>query len=224
MSTSAPWDREGWHDRDAYRWTQASHRAGTHLPRPAFRSIVSAVATLALRPRHGQGRGGGIGDLQRRAQSVTLQPGTAVQRTTKGVLIWSPAANLTELDTADGFWILQPDGPLFYRWFDSTPSAPPTPVPTSVQAQRDAEAGCTLDATNALLSVPIPAPQADQQRAQDQMNAIAYLCGQAVDRYGPKGLTCFRSAWQAAVGMERVFPGAGRQTYDQRFADCVSTR
>ena len=68
------------------------------------------------------------------------------------------------------------------------------------------------------------APEAVQKRAEAEGNAKGYLCEQALERHGPKGVECYGQAWDAARGMEQVFRGSGRQTYDEVYVRCIAGR
>jgi hypothetical protein len=168
-------------------------------------------------------------------RSHNLPAGVTVQRTTKGLLAWLPESR-TRFATGDGLWIQNGQTMNYLTWQqwdaylasrDSAPASamsPPapaaTPVPAAVQDQRSADAECFNIYANALIGTLYLSP-AESDRVKAEAAAANYLCGQAAERDGARGVDCFSSAWEAAKGMERVFAGSGQKVYADKYASCI---
>lgn len=160
-----------------------------------------------------------------------LPAGMTIQRTQHGLLKWEPAGNFTQFYTAAGVWDRVGDGKRFRTWSEAgVPAQPdadrsPTSIPAGADALHDARLSCVHAATG-WMTVTLGTSLTAQQRAalEADGDAKGYLCEQALNRDGPKGVACFLDAWDAATGMERVFPGSGRQVYDEKYATCLAGR
>jgi hypothetical protein len=154
--------------------------------------------------------------------TLELPSGAAAQRTTTGVLAWFPQTNRTQFYNGDGQWELTAAGISFSAWEIPTAEAQPTasPAPSSAQNQRNAASACFNIYSTARIGALHSSP-AEQERVKMEAQAGNYLCGQAADRDGMKGVECFKQAWDAAKGMERVFPGSGQKVYEEKYAACM---
>ena len=153
---------------------------------------------------------------------LDLPAGTAVQRTTTGLLFWLPQPNLTEFVDASGFWQLAGAGVTFRSWDQiNLDSHPPTAPPAATVTPYNAASADCLRAESAPLIASVTATPDESQRLKAEADAIDYLCGKALDDDGPPGVACFFNAWDASKGMERVFPGSGMKVYDEKYRACM---
>lgn len=155
--------------------------------------------------------------------TVTLPAGTAVQQTTTGVFTWDPDFNLTEFRYGNGTWTLTANGVELTTWEELTGQAPkPAPAAPSQasSAQNRASSRCFNLVSTVLIS-SVHASAAERERAKAEADALMYLCGQAADRDGMRGVDCFSQAWDAARGMERMFAGSGQRVYQEKYAACI---
>jgi hypothetical protein len=167
--------------------------------------------------------------------SFRVSQGNVVQKTTNGLLVWQSSDNSTAFVNGTYAWLLMEPSGLRSGPFPeqaSPPAAAPLPTGPAPQAsappaprppdpQLEAQKGCT-DMYAALLIGSLFDPPAVQQRKKAESEAISFLCRGAVDQYGPRGLECFQQAWDRSRGMEAVFPGSGRATYDQVLQACIA--
>jgi len=152
--------------------------------------------------------------------SVAVSPGDAVQRTSRGIMTWSPKhGNVYFFTNAAAYRLGAGTSPVSTRPTSSAPG----PGPTTSEALGDARSTCGRAANDWMITT-LGASEAVQRRAEAEANAKGYLCEQALERHGPKGVECYVQAWDAARGMEQMFAGTGRQTYDDVYARCIVAR
>jgi hypothetical protein len=163
---------------------------------------------------------------------VTIPSGWAVQRTTTGPLEWNPDSGNMIFEDNWGVRTLYLDGEYTALSWDehlgtTSAPAPAVPAPATVPprtpaevARNHADAECFNIYANALIGTLYMGP-AESDRVKAEADAANYLCHQAADRDGQKGVDCFSSAWNAAKGMERVFQGSGRKVYEDKYASCI---
>lgn len=153
---------------------------------------------------------------------MTLPAGTAVQRTTKGVLSWSPSTNYTFFRDAWGQHILGDAGLTAKSWDEliGVQQLPPSPQSTSLASQCESLA---YDATRG-----VPRTSVERLTAtwgtDDVTAAAEEMCNEAAATHGARGLICFESAFAAARGRERLFPGQGFSAYQGAFDRCIASR
>ena len=161
--------------------------------------------------------------------TVRLPVGTAVQRTTTGVLTWLPQPNLTEFADANGSWTLVPTGVAFKGWSQITSEAnsasAPVPAPPA-RSQAAPRASCETLA----LELTEDAPRSTTERLtavwgpDDVTTAAEDLCSEAAASHGARGVSCFETAFAAALGRERLFPGQGWAAYGGAYDRCIAGR
>ena len=176
--------------------------------------------------------------------SVSLRAGATVQQTTRGTFVWAPEYNAPRFITWGGLWVDPGNGIMRYATWDearsyaarpaanppmgaAAASAPPPSTPPRSQwtDTEEAQFQCSTRWANALArSVGIGMPQAEMDRRKAEADAIRFLCDSTAASHGTRGVECFDKAWEAARGMERVFPGSGRKAYDDAFAVCIAGR
>jgi hypothetical protein len=157
--------------------------------------------------------------------SLELYAGHAVQRTTTGVLAWSPNDGITSFYDEMGIRSLGPRGYVVTAWEELLPPSGTSPAPAPRQrADREvAQERCSEIWTNALVR-SIGMSEVEMSRRKAEADAIYSLCGRAADDDGTRGVTCFTKAWEASLGMERVFAGSGRQAYEDAYRRCITGR
>ena len=174
--------------------------------------------------------------------TLSLFDGATVQRTITGVFVWFPQPNITEFNDANGTWRLAAAGVTFSRWEGITAESASPPAPATSSAarapgpptaaapavdtdRRDADSRCFRIYSNELISAldftGTAAGRRDAERREAQANAMNYLCAQAAEQHGLRGVACFESAWGDAAGMEQIFAGSGRQTYEESYRACI---
>ena len=159
--------------------------------------------------------------------TLTLPAGTAVQRTTNGVLTWSPVANRSSFRDSWGERFMTSSGLVERSWDDvlSQAGVSPAPAPPS-PAQPSPSAQCGALA----LELTEDAPRTRTERLtavwgpDDVTTAAEDLCEDAAALHGARGVACFEAAFAAARGRERLFPGQGWAAYDSAYDRCIAAR
>ena len=174
--------------------------------------------------------------------------GDGRQASTRGELVWRKVSNTMAFTDGHQTWAIGPNGlqrrlnTERFSWepnestvpaaapaarATAAPSSSATPAPRPAvpgsDALGDARSTCFHAMTDGMIS-SLRESDAVRQRAEAEASAKGYLCEQALERDGPKGVACYTSAWATARGLEQAFAGSGRQAYDEAYARCMAGR
>jgi hypothetical protein len=146
-----------------------------------------------------------------------LSPGDAVQRTTKGVLIWFPTLSAVHFFDELGIFDLQHGRTRRQLWTE-------IPVTAGQRSDQDLALQRCLEQYYGAIIPSIYGDPAEERRIEGEAAAARYLCERAAEEHGQRGVDCFHDAWRSSRGVEQVFPGSGRQVYDDAFRACLGGR
>ena len=165
--------------------------------------------------------------------------GDSLQRTTKGEMVWRKASNTMAFTDGHRTWAMGPNGVQRrlnterFPWEPSETVAAPSPArsaapPPAPPPARVSSPSARCGELASSLTSDAPRSTVEQLTAiwgPDDVTAAAEdQCREAAAKDGARGVECFQTAFAAARGRERLFPGQGFSAYQGAYDRCIAGR